>query len=41
MAGIPFGSEMRKEFMMSPDVTPLNHGSWGASPGRVFDARVE
>ncbi len=42
MAGVAFGSEMRKQqFLMAPEMTPVNHGSWGATPRAVFDARIK
>ncbi|XP_070532418.1 uncharacterized protein [Ptychodera flava] len=40
LSKIKFGKEMRKaEFFFYDDITPCNHGSFGAVPKRVFDAR--
>src|SRR3989337_613468 len=35
-----FGKRMREEhFLFSPSYTPLNHGSYGASPRAVLEAQ--
>ncbi|XP_070532415.1 uncharacterized protein [Ptychodera flava] len=40
LSKIKFGKEMRKaEFFFYDDITPCNHGSFGAVPKQVFDAR--
>ncbi|KAJ4462383.1 putative Hercynylcysteine sulfoxide lyase [Paratrimastix pyriformis] len=33
-----FGHEMRKHFLLAPEYTPLNHGSYGTVPRVVMDA---
>lgn len=35
-----FGAEMRRQFMLEPGSTFVNHGSYGATPRRVVDYRL-
>ncbi|RDW69391.1 hypothetical protein BP6252_08411 [Coleophoma cylindrospora] len=38
---VPFGKEMRKQFLFTPEWTNINHGSFGASPKAVRDKQKE
>jgi len=38
--GAAFGDEMRKEFVLEPGSTFVNHGSYGAAPRPVLDYRL-
>jgi len=33
----PSPEELRREFLLDPEVAPLNHGSFGACPRLVFE----
>jgi hypothetical protein len=35
------GARLRDEFLLDPDVTFLNHGSFGATPRAVFERYQE
>lgn len=35
-----FGAEMRRQFVLEPGSTFVNHGSYGAAPRRVVDCRL-
>jgi isopenicillin-N epimerase len=39
MSDVPYGSALRAEWPFDPDVTYLNHGGYGATPGAVLAAQ--